>query len=250
MALGKWKTNKPLVGQAAHAAELFAYRAALPESLIDAEQKTGTQADDSGEQAQAVLDQERELTDAERAALEFINGVSPSDSRRPIRTRDPLWNNPTSEVGAMTYEDVLPLVYLAIKPEHQRALRARNAIERYYTLDRNPDLTKRYGDYGFQAEQQGIYYYYFIVAKTLKTFRMPTIRTAAGQNKDWVRELVAQAGEAAATGRRMGERERQLVGERARARDHVRDVDARALPRHAGCADAALSGDSVTRRRA
>ncbi len=62
----------------------------------------------------------------------------------------------------------------------------------YYTPDRNPDLTKRYGALGFQQSNQGLFYYYFVVAKALSTFLQPTLVTADGVSHDWASEIGAR----------------------------------------------------------
>jgi squalene-hopene/tetraprenyl-beta-curcumene cyclase len=59
----------------------------------------------------------------------------------------------------------------------------------HYTPDRNPDLTRRYGASGFQAGTQGLFYYYFVVAKALSTFGQTTLVTADGVSHDWAGEI-------------------------------------------------------------
>ncbi len=68
-------------------------------------------------------------------------------------------------------------------------MRARAALTAWYTPDRNPDLTRRYGQAGFQSGTQGLFYYYFVVARTLTTFSQDKLVTADGVSHDWASEL-------------------------------------------------------------
>ena len=112
-----------------------------------------------------------------------------SSSQPPPRARSPLWTRPGAELDAFSYDDILPFVYLPLAPEHQIAQRAYEAVCDSYDLDRNPDLTHRYGNAGFQPGTQALYYYYLVVARALSTRGSPWIELADGRRVDWVRDL-------------------------------------------------------------
>lgn len=179
--------------RAAKDAALFAYRRAVPESWVDVEQaKTSTP--NSAKLIRSLLEEKEALSPPERRALEFLSkgGAERKISRLPLRTRVPRWRGFDPTLGAFSYEDLLPFVYQPMRHNEQRALRALRAIQAFYTLERNPDLTKRYGDTGFQSPDAGLYYYYLLLAKALSIQERPVIRLRGGQRKDWARELTAR----------------------------------------------------------
>ena len=179
-----------LVAKALPPVELYVYRQGVPESLVDAGQGTGTASDRSAETAHELLQAQENISSDQRRALEFIARCgSAIPARRPVRTRIPGWSPPGASLGPFTYEDLLPFIYRPVKPEHQIAMRALEAVKSYYALEQNPDLTKRYGQAGFQPGSQGLYYYYLLLAKCLSVYEVPVVRLNDGQSRDWVREL-------------------------------------------------------------
>lgn len=174
-------------------AALFAYREGIPESAADESPEAGLGSAAGGEEARRILDSRADLSEEQRRALEFLARARGEGTPRALlRTRRPDWAPPDASIGDFTYEDVLPIVYRELSPEQQLALRARNAIRASYTLQRNPDLTRRFGPTGFQQGQQGIYYYYLLVTRTLSTFGSPVLELQSGERRDWVRELSAR----------------------------------------------------------
>jgi squalene-hopene/tetraprenyl-beta-curcumene cyclase len=194
-ALEAWCRRHPApeLEDAWRAAELFAFRRGVPESLVDLDHGGGSGEDLSAETARRLLDSELELAPAERRALEFLGRCASSEGDRlPARARRHGWGVPGSPEEPFAYEDVLPIVYASLRPEDDLARRAREAIRRLYTLERNPDLTQRYGPGGFQQDQQGYYYYLLLVGRTLAAYQRPTLTLTDGSERDWPRELSAR----------------------------------------------------------
>jgi hypothetical protein len=169
--------------------ELFVYRRAAPESIVDAQQAGASLAGQSREVAKGLLKDSKPADDPKRKALEFLARCDRDEARSPARVRAGESTRDPSDVVDFTYDDLLPFVYCDLSPEQQLALRARSALTNYYTPDRNPDLTKRYGAAGFMPGTQGLFYYYFVVAKTLTTFRERALVTADGVSHDWVDDI-------------------------------------------------------------
>jgi squalene-hopene/tetraprenyl-beta-curcumene cyclase len=181
------------VKQAAASAELLAYRSGAPESFVDLGAKSQRSSDRSSELARELLGKRQRTPADTRRALEFLASLAKKggdERRRPSRTRVPGWRQALGD-DPLDYDDLLTAAYEVLTPEQQKSRRALAALERHYTLERNPDLTKRYGARGFQRGTQGIFYYYFIVAKTL-ALGGPRVRLRSGETKDWVRELSAK----------------------------------------------------------
>ncbi len=203
------RSSNPDVDKLWRNAEIFAQRGGVPESLVDEDAVDGTRQQDSAARARSLLGtstsrsagpEGQEAADAtaevgegdkRKRALEFLAGISPDTARRqPLRTRLP--GGSPQDLGAtdpLSYDDILRLIYLDLRPEHQVVQRAQAAIRSSYTLERNPDLTKRYGSTGFQRGTQGLYYYYLALARSLATGRRPLVETDDGKAFDWVREL-------------------------------------------------------------
>jgi len=190
----RWPNARAEVVAARDSAELFAYRGSAPESMLDIAPGTTRALDHSQDAARELLAKRARTADETRRALEFLAGLArPGAPRGPGRTRVPGWQA-ASGAEPLGYDDLLTAAYEVLRPEHQRTRRAIEALERYYTLERNPDLTRRYGDAGFERGTQGVYYYYFIAAKTLATVG-PRVRLRSGDARPWCRELAAKLGE-------------------------------------------------------
>jgi len=181
--------NAPHVGTVLSGLDLFVYRQGGPESLIDAPQSATTSPGRVAQEARALLSEPGEMSAEEREAVAFLARLPTiGRPRLPYRFRFPRTSSSTTG-DRLSYDELLPLVYQPVKSHHTLALRARRAIQAFYTLDRNPDLTKRYGEDGFQPGTQGLYYYYMVVAATLSAFKTPTIELRCGETRQWAREL-------------------------------------------------------------
>ena len=176
---------------AAREAGLFAYRGGVPESWVDDLGADQAARGDLAERAGQILESATGLSEGERRALEFLRRQDPGAGplRPPQRVRDPRWELPGPEDQALSYEDVLPLVYAELRPEQQLARRALLALKSWYTLEENPDLTRRWTTSGFHQPEQGLYYYYLTLARVLTAYHTPRLALDDGTTRDWPREL-------------------------------------------------------------
>lgn len=172
------------------AADLFAYRAVGPESILDADNPAGTVPMRWASRAEEILASSAELDDDATRALDFLRGLGDEEgTRMPQRLRNPRWSAVHERPEAFDYEDMLGLAYQPLQANYTRARRAIAALRGAWDLEANPDLTKRYGEGGFQRPDQGIYYYYAVVARVLAVHHVPFLDTHAGERVDWPRAL-------------------------------------------------------------
>jgi len=83
--------------------------------------------------------------------------------------------------GSMSYAGLLSLVYADLDAEDPRVKAVIEWLSNNYTLKENPGL-----------DQQGLYYYYHVMAKTLAAANIPALETKAGKEVDWRGELSTQ----------------------------------------------------------
>ena len=168
--------------------ELFAYQRPYPQSWVDLNHTQVANGAELAERARRLLESGRAQPD-EQAALEFLGTSGAESSRPPARRRDPNWEGRGPELEGFDYDDLLAFVYEPLQAEHQRTRRALAALRRDFRLDRNPDLTKRFGADGFQLPDQGLFYYYLVAARALSLGHSPWLVTADGARHDWPGEL-------------------------------------------------------------
>lgn len=82
--------------------------------------------------------------------------------------------------ASMTYAGLKSMIYAGLSREDPRVKAAVTYITHHYSLDENPGLV-----------QQGLYYYYHTLAKTMSVLDTPTITDSAGVSHDWKSELTA-----------------------------------------------------------
>jgi len=80
--------------------------------------------------------------------------------------------------GSMSYAGLLSLVYADLDAEDRRVKAVIEWLSNNYTLKENPGL-----------DQQGLYYYYHVMAKTLAAANIPALETKTGKKVDWRAEL-------------------------------------------------------------
>ena len=180
------------MSQALADVELFAYRRSAPESIVDTQHAGETPVGRSSEVAKSLLEDSASKDQAKRKALEFLARCERDAVRAPTRVRNSIPGRKPELDDPFSYDDLLPFVYFDLAPEQQIAMRARAALHAYYTPDRNPDLTKRYGAAGFMPGTQGLFYYYFVVAKTLSVYGERRLVTADGIDHDWANEVATR----------------------------------------------------------
>jgi squalene-hopene/tetraprenyl-beta-curcumene cyclase len=83
--------------------------------------------------------------------------------------------------GTMTYAGLLSLLHADVKKDDPRVVAAVDWIQHHYSLDENPGMG-----------QQGIYYYYYILAKALNAAGVEELNTAGGKKISWRADLAAK----------------------------------------------------------
>jgi squalene-hopene/tetraprenyl-beta-curcumene cyclase len=76
--------------------------------------------------------------------------------------------------GSMTYAGLLCYFYAGVEKKSPEVQAAFEWIERHFTVDENPGM-----------EQQGLFYYYHLMAKSLASYRVGKINGADGKTTDW-----------------------------------------------------------------
>jgi squalene-hopene/tetraprenyl-beta-curcumene cyclase len=83
----------------------------------------------------------------------------------------------------MTYAGFKSMLYAGLTREDERVKRAYQWIQRYYTLENNPNMPGK-------QSKEGLYYYYHVFARALEAWGEPTLRDADGKEHDWRQELI------------------------------------------------------------
>jgi len=83
--------------------------------------------------------------------------------------------------GTMTYAGLLSLLHADVKKDDPRVVAAVDWLQHHYTLDENPGMG-----------QQGIYYYYYILAKALNAAGIEELHTTTGKKVSWRADLAAK----------------------------------------------------------
>ena len=81
--------------------------------------------------------------------------------------------------GSMTYVGFKSLLYAGVSRDDPRVQAAKDWIADHYTLDENPGV-----------QQQGLYYYYHVFAKSLDAFGEPTLTDSKGKAHNWRRDMI------------------------------------------------------------
>lgn len=87
----------------------------------------------------------------------------------------------THSYGSMTYAGLLSLVYAEVGKDDTRVKAAVEWLSRHYSVDQNPG----------QGEQ-GLYYYYFVMAKGLNAAGIETLTKHDGSRIQWREELATK----------------------------------------------------------
>ncbi len=84
--------------------------------------------------------------------------------------------------GSMTYALLKGYMAADLDANDPRVQSAMRWIANHFTLDENPGFDTSKGE---AAKYQGLYYYYFTMAKALSLLGTPTVRDASGREHDW-----------------------------------------------------------------
>lgn len=93
--------------------------------------------------------------------------------------------------GSMTYAGLKSMIYAGLKHDDPRVKAAWEWIGRNWTLDENPGM--RMGDP--DNAQNGLFYYYMTLARSLRAYGQPIITDPQGNAHDWRLELIAKLAE-------------------------------------------------------
>jgi len=88
--------------------------------------------------------------------------------------------------GSMTYALLKCYMAAELDPNDPRVKKAIGWISRNFTLDENPGFDKSKKP---KAGLQGLYYYYYTMAKALERYGKDTVRDANGRDRNWREEL-------------------------------------------------------------
>lgn len=80
--------------------------------------------------------------------------------------------------ASMTYAGLKSMLYAGLTKDDKRVKAALEWLRKFYSIDQNPGL-----------EQQGLYYYYHTMAKTLSTLEVDLFEDAKGEKHDWRKEI-------------------------------------------------------------
>ncbi len=83
--------------------------------------------------------------------------------------------------GSMTYAGLLSLLHADVKKNDPRVVAAVDWLQHHYTLEENPGMGA-----------QGMYYYYYILAKSLNAAGVEELTTTAGKKVNWRAELAGK----------------------------------------------------------
>lgn len=87
--------------------------------------------------------------------------------------------------GSMTYAGFKSLLYAGVSHDDPRVRNALTWIEGNYTLDSNPNMPAA-------QSKEGLYYYFHVFARALSAWGEDVITTAAGEKRNWRRDLCAK----------------------------------------------------------
>jgi squalene-hopene/tetraprenyl-beta-curcumene cyclase len=83
--------------------------------------------------------------------------------------------------GSMTYAGLKSMIYARLKPDDPRVRAAYQWATNHWTLDENPGM-----------DQQGLYYYYHVLAKALDVYGRNVVVDAGGDEHRWRTELAGR----------------------------------------------------------
>ena len=109
----------------------------------------------------------------------------PGTSKAGVNDR-PDGKKETRSYGSMTYALLKCYLFAGLPAEDPRVKDAVAWIGKNYTFEENPGF--RTGPEG----QQGLYYYYQTLAKSLDTLQINEIEDASGRTHDWRSDLTAE----------------------------------------------------------
>ncbi len=149
--------------------------------FLEALQATGAKSDDPAVQKALVF-----LSRCQNLETEFNPGpnavndggffYSPSAGGNSPAGRDA--EGGLRSYGSMTYAGMKSMLYAGLKPDDVRVKAAIGWIKQHYTITENPGMGNN-----------GLFYYYYLFAKSLDVLQQDLLEDAAGAQHDWRKEL-------------------------------------------------------------
>jgi squalene-hopene/tetraprenyl-beta-curcumene cyclase len=88
--------------------------------------------------------------------------------------------------GSMTYAGLKSMIYAGLTKDDPRVKAAYQWITKHWSLDENPGMR----DAAPELAQQGLYYYYHTLARTMNAYDQAIVTDTSGTPHDWRIELV------------------------------------------------------------
>lgn len=151
--------------------------------LLDALKAAGVKADDPAMQNALIFVSRCQNLESEFNTTEFAAKVNdggfyytPAAGGTSQAGKNP--DGGLRSYASMTYAGLKSMLYAGLTKDDKRVKAATEWLRKFYSVDQNPGL-----------EQQGLYYYYHTMAKTLDTLEVDLFEDAKGIKHDWRREI-------------------------------------------------------------
>ncbi|MDR0994210.1 MAG: cycloartenol synthase, partial [Verrucomicrobiota bacterium] len=154
----------------------------LTEEVEDLRAAGNAKADLDWEAVQAFLSQVQNLPSVNTNSWvsdseEDLGGFVYTPSAGPASVKDDQVK--LRSYGSMTYAGLLSLIYANVDKADERVQAARNWATRHWTLDENPGMG-----------EEGLYYFFNILTKSLAAFGDDMIELPDGRNVVWRQEVI------------------------------------------------------------
>ncbi len=152
--------------------------------LLDALKAAGVKSDDPAMQNALVFVSRCQNLESEFNTTEFPAKVNdggfyytPAAGGNSQAGKNP--DGGLRSYASMTYAGLKSMLYAGLTKDDKRVKAALEWLRKFYSVDQNPGL-----------EQQGLYYYYHTMAKTLSTLEVDLFEDSKGEKHDWRKEIV------------------------------------------------------------
>lgn len=154
--------------------------------MVDALHELGTSANDEAIQRALIFISRCQNLPSEHNQTPFASKISDggfyytpaAGGNSQAGTDD---NGGLRSYASMTYAGLRSMIHAGLGPADPRVLAARKWLEEHYSMGENPGLG-----------EQGLYYYYHTLAKTMAVCDEPKFVDKTGTRHDWKRDLVQE----------------------------------------------------------
>ena len=153
--------------------------------LLEALKASGLTSDDPAFQKALIFVSRSQNLDSEHNRTKFAGlvkdgGFYYTPAAGGTSQAGELENGGLRSYASMTYAGLKSMVYAGLTKDDPRVKAATEWIRKHYALDENPGLG-----------QQGLFYYYVTLAKTMNALEVEQFETADGKKHDWAADLKA-----------------------------------------------------------